>query len=451
MNPVTKKSTRNGEQKTNAETFSRTENEHGLSKNMILYGPPGTGKTFKTVELTLRICGLWKDDYYSSRKEAIKEFNTLQNSGRVEFITFHQSMAYEEFVEGLNAEVKEGTVHYDIRDGVLKKICKRARKKSVFTIGTFIGNYEVVRMDSSLICIKNSTGAVSPLPLDLIEDIANNIRNGQCTLENVRRGENKERISKKYDNFILGYKSILSSLVEYYLRKTNEMDKEENYVLIIDEINRANISKVFGELITLIEEDKREGSENEVKVRLPYSQELFSVPKNLYIIGTMNTADRSIAIMDVALRRRFFFEEVMPQTELLGKIDYKGQEISVGELLDTLNKRITILLDRNYTIGQAVFIGVENLNELVKVLKFKIFPLLQEYFYGDWEKVSLVLGDYLKQDRDLYLVVENLNYDLNKLFGNLEISEEFGPVYTINPEFGLDEDLDFEIIRSIYQ
>nr|WP_282599510.1 AAA family ATPase [Priestia megaterium] len=451
MDPVTKKSIQIGELKATAETYHGTEKEHGLSKNMILYGPPGTGKTFRTVELTLRICGLWKDEYNSSRRDAIKEFNSLQNAGRVEFITFHQSLAYEEFVEGLSAEVKEGTVHYDIRDGVLKKICKRARKKSVFTIGTIIGNYEVVRMDSSLICIKNSTGAISPLPLDLIEDIANNIRNGQCTLENVRRGENKERISKKYDNFILGYKSILSSLVEYYIARTNEMEKEENYVLIIDEINRANISKVFGELITLIEEDKRAGSENEVRVRLPYSQELFSVPKNLYIIGTMNTADRSIAIMDVALRRRFLFEEVMPQTEVLGTIDFKGQLIDVGNLLDTLNKRITVLLDRNYTIGQALFIGVYHLNELIKVMKFKIIPLLQEYFYGDWEKVSLVLGDYLKKDESLYLVVENINYDINKLFGNFEMADQFGPVYTINPEFGLDQDRDFEIIKSIYE
>jgi AAA domain (dynein-related subfamily) len=424
-------------------------------KNMILYGPPGTGKTFKTVELTLRICGLWREDFHTKRKEAIKLFKSLQDVGRVEFITFHQSISYEEFVEGLSAEVKDETVHYKIRDGVFKKICERASKKNVFhvfKVGTQIGNYEVVHIDSSLICVRNSAGAVSPIPIDLVEDIAKNIRNGQCTLEDVRRGEseNKELISKKYDNYILGYKSILSSLVEYYMKQMNDSTKE-NYVLIIDEINRANISKVFGELITLIEEDKREGELNEVRVRLPYSQSLFFVPRNLYIIGTMNTADRSIALMDVALRRRFHFEEVMPQPELLGSIEFDGQEIDLGELLETINKRLTILLDRNYTIGHALFMGVKTLRDLVKVIKFKLIPVLQEYFYGDWEKIGIVLGDYLKQDASLRLVVEDENYDLNRLLGDHEAIEQYGPVYRINPRFGFDDDYDFKIIRSIYE
>ena len=425
--------------------------EHGLTKNIILYGPPGTGKTFRTTELALRICGVWKDDYYTQRKEAIKQFKHLQNMGRVEFVTFHQSISYEEFVEGLSAEVKEGTVQYDIKEGVFKKISNRAKAKEVFSVGMRIGNYEVVRIDSNLICIRNSNGAVSPLPVDLIEDIAINIRNGQCTLEDVKRGDNKENVSRKYDNFILGYKSILHSLTEHYLSQTDDVQSEENYVLIIDEINRANISKVFGELITLIEEDKRIDGDNEIRVRLPYSQQLFSVPKNLYIIGTMNTADRSIALMDVALRRRFLFEEVMPQIELLDTIEFNDQVIDLGILMDTLNKRITLLLDRNYTIGHALLMGVSNLNELIDVIKFKIIPLLQEYFYGDWEKIGLVLGDNSKHEEALCLIIEDKNYDFVKLLGNHEIAEQYGPVYIINPNFGMNLDHDFNIIRSIYE
>jgi len=161
-------------------------------------------------------------------------------------------------------------------------------------------------------------------------------------------------------------------------------------VLIIDEINRANVSSVFGELITLLEPDKRANNNEALSVTLPYSKEKFSVPNNLYVIGTMNTADRSVEALDSALRRRFSFEEVMPDSSIL-KTNIEG--INVRKILTLINDRITTLIDRDHSIGHSYFIHATTVKELKLVFKDKIIPLLQEYFYGDYGKIGLVLGE----------------------------------------------------------
>lgn len=204
-----------------------------------------------------------------------------------------------------------------------------------------------------------------------------------------------------------------------------------NRVLIIDEINRGNISKIFGELITLIEPSKRIGASEQSRALLPYSGVNFGVPDNVFIIGTMNTADRSIALIDTALRRRFSFVEMTPDSKVLTDVIVDG--IDVAEMLDTLNKRITVLLDREHTIGHSYLLPLKieaTIEKLADVFERKIIPLLQEYFYDDYEKIQLVLGDNQKPDDSIRFIVKKT--DAVKLFGNTDI--DLPEYYEINGE-----------------
>lgn len=198
----------------------------------------------------------------------------------------------------------------------------------------------------------------------------------------------------------------------------------EPYVFIIDEINRGNISKIFGELITLIESTKRAGMSEEASAILPYSGDEFSVPSNVYILGTMNTADRSIALMDTALRRRFQFVEMMPDSDVLRKIHAdKVEDLDVAAMLDKINERIEYLYDREHTIGHAFFTDLKDdatLEKLQSIFEKSVIPLLQEYFYEDYQKIQLVLGDNAKSDDSLKFIIDEKVVAKNIFKGNVE-------------------------------
>lgn len=294
--------------------------------NQILFGPPGTGKTYNTVNMALDIvCPLagglkWET---KSREEARRKYQEMLPDGRIVFITFHQSMSYEDFIEGIKPKTEGGKITYEVKNGIFKELCAKAEK-----------------------------------------------------------------------------------------------DKSQNYVMIIDEINRGNVANIFGELISLIEDDKRLGASEELHAELPYSHTIFGVPKNVYIIGTMNTADRSVEALDSALRRRFTFKEMMPKAELVPK------ENKVRNIFEIINQRIEVLKDREHQIGHSYFMGVENEDDLKDVFYDKIIPLLQEYFYGDYEKIQFVLGEgFVKKES------ESVKFAGDKS-GDFEVSE----VYRIVPK-----------------
>ena len=349
--------------------------------NTILYGPPGTGKTYNSIfysvgiikkdksiidmieDKTKNISNIEKEEIFNN----FNIFNDLKKQGQIEFITFHQSYSYEDFVEGIrptltikdneikaNSEDKKD-LKYTIHSGIFKNICERAK---------------------------------------------------------------------------------------------NNQDK--NYVLIIDEINRGNISKIFGELITLLEPTKRLGEFEELKIRLPYSGEEFGVPKNLYILGTMNTADRSIALLDIALRRRFNFIEMPPKYNLLNSINIEtiGTEskntenteiIDLKKLLEAINTRIEFLLDKDHLIGHSYFINIKSFEDLKEIFRNSIIPLLQEYFYDDFEKIKFVLNGE-KSNFIVKKVESNSNYVSEDMKKGFSKSLQNKIVYEIDKEaFEKDE------------
>ena len=410
--------------------------------------------------------------------------------GRVVFTTFHQSVAYEDFIEGIKPvkpEEEDTFLKYDIEPGIFKQIANSAKKIQSSSKGSvdwdnvdyykmsiggkhnpelhdwciensvvginwggdedltplisksnswkdFRDNFKTkfketaednrYHIQAAFIFIKMRIGDIVVISkgnhiIDAIGKITGEYYFDDKSPKEFLHYRKVEWIAKNIDTFpdkFIGKQISQQSIYEF---NTSDIKKEafkeitsehkteaKPYAIVIDEINRGNISAVFGELITLIEEDKRIGENNELRLTLPYSKEKFGVPSNLYIIGTMNTADRSVEALDTALRRRFSFIEMMPKPEVL--LDEGGNEleiegtnyiINLPNLLKKLNERIEVLVDRDHTIGHAYFFNLNQLQDLRNTFHKNIIPLLQEYFYGNYEKMELVIGSkFFKKD-----------------------------------------------------
>lgn len=425
--------------------------------NQILYGPPGTGKTYNTVVKALEI--LEEADLDWNDRKALKErFDQRMAEGRIVFTTFHQSMSYEDFIEGikpLKPDPDGGAPGYDVQKGIFRELCERAQHKT--ELNNFDAVFNQFLEDVAEVGELELKTPTQSKPFRMLLTRNNNPVAIPRTEAETRMVVTREMIRDYLrDGTIRDWKpytiAISNHIKSTYPQLEQKIQDNSNkpFVLIVDEINRGNVSQIFGELITLIEADKRLGKEEALQVTLPYSKEPFGVPPNLYIIGTMNTADRSVEALDTALRRRFSFEEMSPKPELLTPnklfwcllkhyeeapwddtvyvqkekklLDFLGAStkiwnlrkkfwdnysstseekefpaseftgINLDAILHCINTRIERLLDSDHQIGHSYFLSVSSLEDLKDVFYRKVIPLLQEYFFGDYGKIGLVLG-----------------------------------------------------------
>ncbi|THH35548.1 AAA family ATPase [Neolewinella litorea] len=362
--------------------------------NTILYGPPGTGKTYHTILRAAEIVAGRKISEYS---EALRLFNENLHS-QIEFITFHQNYSYEDFIQGLRPDTEnEKELTFQRKDGVFKEIADRALKnikaseqpqtpKKTFqeAFNEFVNPLVEGEVEEVKVKMKKVSYFITAITTKSIEFRKSN-GNTAHTLSIATLGKMYDAESVlDIQGLSSYYAPLLDKLLKIGKDQTGRKDivKRKNYVIIIDEINRANISRVFGELITLIEPDKRSHGDIPMEAKLP-SGDTFVVPSNLYIIGTMNTADKSIALLDIALRRRFEFEAMYPQ------YDIPGREIYDVGILEELNKQIVKSKGHDFQIGHSYFMG-EN-RDLVRRMNKKVIPLLLEYYMNDEKEVRGIL------------------------------------------------------------
>ncbi len=377
--------------------------------NQILYGPPGTGKTYNSIRRAVEII----DGEVGSDPKA--RFEELRKAGQIEFVTFHQSFSYEEFIEGLRPLIgdENGQVSYEIRAGILKKMALRAESSPAAServlqrVPFEVAWSELQRLvqTGELTKIEGLTSAsLHELIFEGEKLWGENIRSIKpnrhfSTTKNIQlkvwdaipyNGVNSSRIAelglanRSHGAFSAVIHNKLKSIAQ---KIKNNPQNPQNYVLIIDEINRGNISKILGELITLLEDDKRIGAENELRLTLPTSGETFALPPNLYLLGTMNTSDKSLAQLDVALRRRFDCEEMAPDLSLCDRLD------GLQQVLERLNERLEWALDREHRLGHAYFMRVDSAAAFDAVFRSKVLPLLLEYFPHDFATLRAVLGE----------------------------------------------------------
>lgn len=325
-----------------------------MNLNIIKYGPPGTGKTYSLVNDIKSLFQL--NQQQEENAGEIKSIADLKNKlgNQIEFLTFHQSYSYEDFIEGIKAEITEAQqVNYAVKNGVFKKISRRAYLHKLIK--------------------QQNQPAITDITAQLLDLYAENT---------------DQELAIKAKNEPNGLAQIIKNLITEADKKAPATDQTPKYVLCIDEINRGNLSRIFGELITCIEKSKRQGSDETIPVTLPYSGDQFVVPDNLYIIGTMNTADRSLVKLDNAMRRRFTFELIKPDPMLLNE---NVGDVPLRNFFININGKIKNKLGPDFELGHAYFMNIDNEEAFGVVIKNNIIPLLNEYFFNNRDSILEIL------------------------------------------------------------
>ncbi|QKF66864.1 type IV methyl-directed restriction system, component McrB [Arcobacter venerupis] len=390
--------------------ISKDEKYNMKTKNIMLYGAPGVGKTHNYKRLITMIeDGNNEKTIFDtiSKNETTNDFDNsifedIKKEKRIEFVTFHQSYSYEDFIEGFRPSENS---HIELEDGIFKLLCNKAKnqiKETIYQHISFDEAFDILRTQyienelDKIFSVSNVEILIHEFKDKTIKVQSSNAKDTQyvkksdletvvqAILNNeVQKPSDIKNLDVKKDTISLGglYYPIGKKIVEIINEnKKGIEEKEKNFYIVIDEINRGNISKIFGELITLIEEDKRDTYE----VTLPYSKEKFQIPSNLYIIATMNSTDKSIATIDIALRRRFTFLKMKPNLNLVPEI--------AKELFEKINEHISKTINEDYKLGHSYFMKIENENDLEFVKKYKIQSLLEEYFYGDEENYKKAIS-----------------------------------------------------------
>lgn len=389
--------------------ITQFKNILSLKKNIILQGAPGTGKTYNTAALALSICG---ETIPEKHEDVMKRYEELQKEGRIGFCTFHQSMDYEDFVEGIKPiKPDEGELYYRVEDGIFKTICANAEKGNATRTDNFKESWDKLvnyldENDSLSVDLLSGKGSFNVELNEYGTGLANRTyEDGVFEKDKWIQGKSKFFNYDQLYNIYRGLpgtpagghdnyrKAIVAKMKkDFFLAdysETTSSSTSQNYVLIIDEINRGNVSKIFGELITLLEADKRIGATEEEKKKLhtiwltlPYSKKPFGVPSNLYIIGTMNTTDRSVGNIDYAVRRRFAFVTLKANKQIL--VDKYGEESKQVKLFDYVytflndDKKHPDMDIDDLMVGHSYFMADDD-NELKLKLEYEIIPLIREY------------------------------------------------------------------------